>query len=199
MPKTPLIAVGASAGGIEALRNLLPNLPVGFPAAVAIVVHRLPADDDARFARVLGNSAKLPVTTVCDGDGIEPGRIYIAPAGVQLIVEDDRFRLRSGTREDGRRSIDALFRSAAEGCGEHAAGVVLSGTLNDGTAGLAAIKGRGGFAAVQDPFEALFGDMPRSAMENVAVDAIGPAAEIANALIEFVRRFDSAGARTPPD
>jgi two-component system, chemotaxis family, protein-glutamate methylesterase/glutaminase len=199
MPDARLIAVGASAGGIEALRLLLPNLPVGFPAAVAIVLHRLPVEGDARLARVLGINAKLPVSRVSDADAIEPGRIYVSPPGVHLIVENDRFRLGAGPRENGTcPSIDVLFRSVAAAYGNRAAGVVLSGLLDDGTAGLAAIKAAGGFAVVQDPLEAVFGGMPRSAIENVAVDAIAPAAEIANALIEFVGSGAQANAADRP-
>lgn len=196
----PLVAIGASAGGIEALRVLLPTLPTDLPAAVAIVLHRSAARERDRLVAVLGASSRLPLTLAADGDALEPGRIAIGPGGVHLTVEGGCYRLRSGPHENGLRpAVDVLFRSASEALGPRAIGVVLSGTLDDGTAGLAAIKARGGIALVQDPQDAAFAGMPGSAIENVVVDAVSPAAELGHFVAEFAhqaaqRAASSAGA-----
>ena len=193
-PDPPLIAIGASAGGIEALRQILPTLPYQLPAAVAIVVHRPPVQEDERLAAVLSVGSPLPVATARDGDAITAGRAYICPAGVHLAVEPGAFRLGTQAKENGSRpAIDVLFRTAAHTFGRRVAGVVLSGMLDDGTAGLAAIKVRGGHTVVQDPDDAAFADMPRNAMESVAVDAVLPAARIGAALVAFAHR--AAGAQ----
>ena len=195
----PLVAIGASAGGIEALRVVLPSLPADFPAAVAVVVHRGPVQEDDRLTTVLARNARLPVGTAGDFQDLQPGRIYVCPAGVHLVVERNRFRLTNGARENGSRpAIDVLFRSAALCLGERAAAVILSGMLDDGTAGLAAIKARGGFTVVQDPNEALFADMPRNALENVDVDAVLPVAGIGAVLEEFALRAASRAPRSVP-
>ena len=185
----PLVAIGASAGGIEALRVVLPSLPADFPAAVAVVVHRADVQEDERLTNVLALNVRLPVVTAGDFEDIRPQHVYVCPAAVHLVAERTRFRLDTGARENrSRPAIDKLFRTAARSFGARAAGVVLSGMLDDGTAGLAAIKARGGLTVVQDPDEALFADMPRNALENVAVDAVLPAARIGEMLIEFARR-----------
>ncbi|HEY6235086.1 MAG TPA: chemotaxis protein CheB [Candidatus Elarobacter sp.] len=188
----PLIAIGASAGGIEALRVVLPSLPAELPAAVAVVVHRAQVQEDDRLTQVLAIDARLAVRTVTEGALIERGCVYVCPAGVHLAVQGRRFALTTGPRENrSRPAIDVLFRTAAEGLGPRAAGVLLSGMLDDGTAGLAAIKARGGYAVVQDPDEAAFGDMPRNAMENVAVDAVLRLDAMAEALTRFAQEAGS--------
>ncbi|GAC1425945.1 MAG: hypothetical protein NVSMB5_20370 [Candidatus Velthaea sp.] len=188
MTAASLIAVGASAGGIEALRTLIPNLPSGLPGAVAVVVHRMPVEEDKRLTRVLRVHSSLPVSTVTDGMKIEAGHVYVCPAGVHLVAQPEYFRLDRGPSENGYRpSIDVLFRSTAEAFCARGAGVVLSGLLDDGTAGLASIKAHGGYALVQDPSDALYGDMPRSAIENVHVDAIGTPKALAQLIDDFAR------------
>ncbi|GAC1547337.1 MAG: chemotaxis protein CheB [Candidatus Velthaea sp.] len=188
MTAASLIAVGASAGGIEALRTLIPNLPSGLPGAVAVVVHRMPVEEDKRLTRVLRVHSSLPVSTVTDGMKIEAGHVYVCPAGVHLVAQPEYFRLDRGPSENGYRpSIDVLFRSTAEAFYARGAGVVLSGLLDDGTAGLASIKAHGGYALVQDPSDALYGDMPRSAIENVHVDAIGTPKALAQLIDDFAR------------
>ena len=172
MPRTPLVVVGASAGGVEALQRLLPTLSGELPAAVAIALHRIPSGGD-RLSSLLGKHSRLPVSTARDGEPIRPARAYLGPAGRHLAVVDDTFHLTAGPRENGSRpSIDVLFRTAADAHGGKVVGVLLTGMLGDGTAGLAAIKAAGGYAIVQDPEEARFGDMPRNAIANVEVDAI---------------------------
>lgn len=186
MPGSPLIVIGASAGGIEALHRLLPALPETLRAAVAIVVHRMATADDERLPRALAIGARLPVMHAADGDHVVPGRVVVAPAGVHLLVDDGRLWLSAGPRENSSRpSIDVLFRSAARAAGPRVVGVLLSGTLYDGVAGLAAIRQHGGRVIVQDPDDAVFAHLPRSAIESVAVDAILPAARIGTVLAEM--------------
>ncbi|MBV9439180.1 MAG: chemotaxis protein CheB [Candidatus Eremiobacteraeota bacterium] len=189
----PLVAIGASAGGIEALRVVLPSLPANFPAAVAVVVHRPAVQEGERLTVVLARNSHLRVTTARDRGPIEAGRVYVGPAGVHLVAEAGQLHLSNSARENAARpAIDVLFRSAASAFGPRAVGVVLSGMLDDGTAGLAAIKARGGVAIVQDPAEAIFSDMPRNAIENVTVDAVVPAAEVGAVLQHFVDRIATA-------
>lgn len=186
MPGSPLIVIGASAGGIEALRQLIPGLPETLAAAVAVVVHRTVAANDERLARVLSIGAELPVMQAADGDRIVPGRIYVAPAGVYLAVGRGRFPLSAAPREDGsRKSIDVLFLTAAEALGPSVTGVLLSGLLHDGVAGLLAIHRQGGRVIVQDPADAMYPDMPRNALAALDADAVLPAARIGRALAEL--------------
>lgn len=197
MPGSPLIVIGASAGGIEALRRLIPDLSDTIPAAVAVVIHRAAIADDVRLPRVLAIGAKLPVMHAADGDRIVRGRVYVAPAGVHLGVADGRFRLNAGPRENSSRpSIDVLFRTAAQQCGPLVIGVLLSGLLDDGVAGLAAIHEHGGHVIVQDPDDAVFADMPRSALETLEVDAVLPVSRIGAALMRLAGEL--AATPSPP-
>ena len=171
--------IGASAGGVEAVMKLLPGLPADLPAAIAIVIHRLPIEDEPRLARVLGKSAAFPVSEARHKEALRPAHAYVAPPAFHLEIADDSLRLHAGPTENGSRpAIDVLFRSAAESRGRTLVGVLLSGLLDDGTAGLAAVKAAGGFAIVQEPTDALFGEMPQHALDSVAVDVVCPVAEI---------------------
>jgi two-component system, chemotaxis family, protein-glutamate methylesterase/glutaminase len=198
MPGCPIIVIGASAGGIEALRRLIPDLADTILAAVAVVIHRAAIADDERLPRVLAIGAKLPVMHAADGDRIVPGRVYVAPAGVHLAVDDGRFRLNAGPRENASRpSIDVLFRTAAQQCGPLVIGVLLSGLLDDGVAGLAAIREHGGAVIVQDPDDAVFADMPRRALEILDVDAVLPVSRIGAALMRLAAEL--AATASPPE
>ena len=182
---TPIVVVGASAGGIETVRAMLQHFPADLRAAVAIVIHRAAVEEDDRLARVLSRGSALSVSRAIHGEVPLVGHAYIAPAGAHLELRGSAFALSIGPKENSSRpSIDVLFRSAAA-YGPRTIGVILSGVLDDGTAGLAAIKAAGGFAIVQDPEEALFGDMPRNAILNVDVDAV----ESADAIGATVSRF----------
>src|SRR3712207_2095539 len=157
-----LIGVGASAGGVEALTTLVRNLPADLPAAVFVVLHVSPSGTSA-LAQILHRAGPLPAHAATDGAPIEAGRIYVAPPDRHLLVEDGAVRLTSGPRENGHRpAIDPLFRSLAL-YGERAIGVILSGTRDDGTQGLLRIKAAGGRVLAQDPEEALYDAMIRSA------------------------------------
>jgi two-component system chemotaxis response regulator CheB len=163
------------------------DLPADLPAAVMVVVH-ISANGTSVLPEILNRSGPLLAAHPRGGEAIECGRIYVAPPDHHLLVERGYLRLPRGPRENGHRpAVDALFRTAARAYGRRVVGVILSGTLDDGTAGLQAIKMRGGVAVVQDPAEALFSGMPRSAIENVEVDHVVPLSDIAPLLVRLAR------------
>lgn len=179
------IAIGASAGGVEALRQLVGSLPSDLPAAIFVVLHIAP-NGCSVLPSILNRCSKLPVVHPKDGELIEYGKIYVAPPDSHLLVKRGYIQLSHGPKENRHRpAIDALFRTAARYYGSRVVGVVLSGNLDDGTAGLLAIKMQGGVAIVQDPEEALYDGMPRSAIENVEVDRILPLSEMAEVLTKL--------------
>lgn len=181
-----IIVIGASAGGVEALKHLVAALPADLPAAVFIVVH-FPPDSISMLPSILNWYGPLPATTAQNNEPIQTGHIYVAPPDYHLLVRDGTMQVYRGPRENHTRpAIDPLFRSAAQMYAGRVIGVLLSGMLNDGTAGLIEIKRQEGLAIVQDPEEALFPDMPRSAIKNVAVDYVLPLAHIAPVLTRLV-------------
>jgi two-component system, chemotaxis family, protein-glutamate methylesterase/glutaminase len=174
-----VIVVGASAGGVEALVSFVSRLPDETPQAVCVVLHVSPAGTSA-MPSILARAARLPVHSPADGEPLLRGHIYVAPPDHHLEVERGRVRLTQAPRENGHRpAIDATMRSAASAYQAAVIGFVLSGSRDDGTAGLLAIKEHGGAAVVQDPDEALYSAMPRSAIDHVDVDAVLPLAEMA--------------------
>ena len=182
-----IIVVGASAGGVEALSALVSDLPGDLPGSVFIVLH-IGSHSGTALPRILGRRTKLPVDHPRDGEPIEPTRVYVAPPDHHLLLTRGRIRLANGPRENNHRpSIDTLFRSAAASYGPRVAGVVLSGTRDDGTAGLRAIHDRGGLAIVQDPEEALFPGMPQSALAGDHPDYVLPVGAIGELLSELAR------------
>ena len=175
-----VVAIGASAGGIEALRGLFAHLPADLESALLVVLH-VPPHSSSRLHHVLAKSGKLSVHQASEGDRLTSGVAFVAPADRHLLLREDTLRLTRGPKEcRARPAVDALFRSSAEAQGARVVGVLLSGMLDDGTAGLWAIKDRGGAALVQRPDEAMYPSMPSSAIEHVQVDMIGGVAEIAN-------------------
>lgn len=186
-----LIVIGASSGGVEALQTLVAGLPADLPAAVCIVLHLSP-EGPSLLPRILRRHSALPTMHPVDEEAIVAGRIYVAPPDHHLLVESGRLRLTRGPRENRHRpAVDTLFRSAALAYGPRTIGVILTGALNDGTAGLAAIKRRGGIAIVQDPAEALFPSMPASALRHVAIDHTLPLAAIPPILARVAREAPS--------
>ncbi len=188
MPGHDIIVIGASTGGVEALTELTRALPPDLPAAVFIVLHLSP-QGPSYLPKILDRACALPVVPATDGEPIEPGRIYVAPPDLHLLVQPGRVGLVRGPRENRHRpAVDPLFRSAAVAYGSRVVAVVLSGSLDDGTAGLRAVKSRGGLAVVQDPEEALYPGMPLHAVEGDHPDLVLPVAEIGKALTELAER-----------
>jgi len=174
-----IVVIGASAGGLEVLRTLMGGLPKELPASIFVVWHTSP-DSPGILADVLNRSGALPATMARNGERIKPGRVYVAPPDQHLILEPGVMKLTRGPKENRfRPAVDPLFRSAAQVYGPRAIGVVLSGGLDDGTAGLWAIKQLGGTAIVQDPAQATNPSMPDSALRHVKVDHCVPVEEIA--------------------
>ncbi|HYR19815.1 MAG TPA: chemotaxis protein CheB [Myxococcales bacterium] len=198
MASHDIIVVGASAGGVEALRDLVRGLPSDLPAAVLVVLHVSP-DHKSILPRILTGAGPLPAEHAEDGEPLEPGRIYVAPPDRHLVVDHWVVRLTRSPPEGGHRpAIDTLFRTAARFHGARVVGVILSGALDDGTAGLVAVKQRGGVSVVQDPDEALCADMPRSALSNVKVDHCLPTAQIAALLDKLAHEEVEVHSPVPP-
>jgi two-component system chemotaxis response regulator CheB len=187
-----IIVVGASVGGVEALVMLVRNLPRNLPAAIFVVLH-IPADSPSLLPEILGRAGPLEATQAKDNEEIIHGHIYIAPPNNHLLVEQGRVRVVHGPRENRHRpAVDPLFRSAAIAYGSRVTGVILTGALDDGTAGMLAVKRRGGIAIIQEPDEALYPSMPRSVEAHVDVDYILPVAEIGPLLNNLAREAGKA-------
>lgn len=176
-----IIAIGASTGGVRALKQILPGLPADMPAAVFIVLHI--GAGNSILPSVLGAHCKLPVLHGTDGALIENGKVFVAPPDHRLVIDGDRMRLSRSARENhARPAIDPLLRSAAVAHRQRVIGVILTGNLDDGTVGLQAVKAYGGIAVVQDPEEAEASSMPLSASRYVDADYCLPLGDIAPTL-----------------
>jgi two-component system chemotaxis response regulator CheB len=172
MANRDILAIGASAGGVEALSFLAQNFPPNFPASVLVTVH-LASEGGSVLDEILNRSGPLSAAFANGNDRLRKGHIYIAPADRHLIVEDDRLVLGSGSRENNTRpAIDPMMRSAAACCGPRTVGVVLTGTLSDGASGLCAIEQCNGITVVQDPTDAEFSEMPTNALNRVKPDHV---------------------------
>src|SRR4028118_2051486 len=188
MPGHDIIVIGSSAGGLKALGAIVGTLPTDIDAAIFIVQH-LPADKPSILPKILADVSSLPASHPSDKEKIQKGRIYIAPPDYHLLVNFGYMRVVRGPQENRfRPAIDALFRSAARAYGPRVVGVVLTGYLDDGTVGLQAVKKRGGVAIVQDPKEAEYPSMPKSALRYVKVDRCLPLAEIPHLLVQLSKQ-----------
>lgn len=183
-----LIVIGASAGALPVLQVLLEALPTNLNAAVLIVMHVAP-DGPGLLPTLLQRVSALPVAHPVDGEQIRRGHVYVAPPDRHMVVDGDRVRLTRGPKENlCRPAVDPLFRSAAFAYGPRVIGVILSGRLDDGSAGLWTVKKRWGTVVVQDPDEATHPSMPRSALQYVAVDHRVIAAKIAPLLSKLTKQ-----------
>ena len=195
-----IIVVGASAGGVETLTQLVHLLPPDLAAAILIVLH-FPSYGTSVLPDILDQAGSLPAKHPKDGEALQAGQIYVAPPDYHLMLETGRVCLSRTPKEKGHRpAIDTLFRSAAMTYQQQVIGIILTGLLDDGTAGLAMIKQKGGLAIVQDPEEALFNGMPTSAITNVAVDYVLPVSQIAGVLARsqsLIRNGSVADQRDP--
>jgi len=187
MATKDIVVIGASAGGMGALERLVAGLPADLPAAVFVVWHLSPGVRSVLPA-VLSKAGPLPAAHPKDGDPVKSGRIYVAPNDHHMLLERGYIRVTKGPKENRfRPAVDPLFRSAAYIYSTRSIGVVLSGALDDGTAGLWAIKLRGGTAIVQDPADAMHRSMPLSALDNVEVDYTVPVGQIGPLLGRLTR------------
>lgn len=201
---TTIIVIGASAGGVEAIRTVVAALPIDLDAAVFVTLHIGAHRSDLPW--LLTRAGNLPAKHARDGELIVTGNIYVAPPDHHMLVEAGNIRLTKGPRENwARPAIDPMFRSAAQSYGRNVIGVILTGGLNDGTAGLFEVKANGGTAIVQDPADANTSNMPQSALENVDVDHVLAAARIGPCLARLAgprhvsgERQDDAGALAAP-
>ena len=186
MPQHDLVVIGASSGGVPVLTKLVAGLPDDFPAAVFIVLHVRP-DRPSQLPAILNRAGRLPVAHAVDEEPVRRGRIYVAPPGLQTYIHRGRISVRRGPVENNHRpAVDPLFRTAAHYYGSRVIGVVLSGALDDGAAGLLAVKQAGGIAIVQDPDDAVFPDMPNNALEVVDIDLRVKADDVASVLTGLV-------------
>lgn len=172
-----IVVIGASAGGVEALSTIVSMLPRDLRAAVFVVLHV--SRGRSLLPEILSRAGRVPAHHPDDGEKVRYGRIYVAPPDHHMTIDGDRVRVHHGPTENGvRPAADPLFRSAAREYGSRVIGVVLTGSLDDGTAGMAAVKEAGGTAIVQDPEEAFAPSMPRNVLEFVRVDHVLPVREI---------------------
>lgn len=184
-PFQKIIVIGASAGGFEAIKKIIKKLPPDFATPIFIVWHISP-DIRGVLPQVLNKENKIDAAHAYNNEAIKPNRIYIAPPDHHLLVEKDKVLVTHGPKENRfRPAVDPLFRSAAYAYGNRVIGVILSGALDDGTAGLWAIKHYGGTAIVQDPMDAEVASMPENALRQVEVDYCVGVSEIAQLLVRL--------------
>lgn len=192
MAERNIVVIGCSVGGVEALQTIVAGLPQNFAAAIFVVLHLSPQSHSV-LPEILNRAGELPAKHPSQREQIRHGHIYVAPPDRHLILEDSRIVLSRGPKENRHRpALDPLFRSAARAYGRQVIGIVLTGSLDDGTVGLQTIKKAGGVAIVQQPEDAFCADMPRSAIEHVEVDYVVPVAEIPALLAELVPQHVTA-------
>lgn len=195
-----IIVIGTSAGGIQALIHLLKHLPRTLPAAILVVLHRPALSSDEVLRSILQKETNLPCVSAQNGLAITPSRVYLAPPNRHMMVEQEKILLTDGPKENHYRpAVDALFRSAAVNYGSRVIGVVLTGMLQDGVAGMEAIKRCGGLGIVQQPEDAQFDSMPKSVLSNLEVDYTVPLSAMGSLLEKVVAQPASQEMTIPKD
>ncbi|MEF8817897.1 MAG: chemotaxis protein CheB, partial [Salinibacter sp.] len=184
--RTPVVGIGASAGGVEALSRFFDHLPEEVGMAFAVVLHLSP-DHESSLAEILQHHTDLPVETATDGCAMEPDHVYVIPSRREMQIEGETLRLSERSADRRPDTVDALLSSLAEEYGHQAIGIVLSGTGADGTLGLRSIKAHGGIAMVQEPSDAEHGEMPRNALNAGVIDLVRPVHELAERLVAYHR------------
>ena len=181
-----LVVIGASAGGLEPIRQIISHLPESFQATVIVATHRNPAETQNRLAEILSHDARLKVREPVEGESLDCTTLYVGRPSSSLRIDGRIAHLDDvASHLERLQRIDELFLSAARYAGENAVGVILSGTLSDGVEGLKAIHAAGGKCIVQDPADAIFDDMPQNALNDVPVDYVATPVGIAGILIEL--------------
>ncbi|HJQ27276.1 MAG TPA: chemotaxis protein CheB [Blastocatellia bacterium] len=195
-----IIIIGGSSGALAPLKAIVRGLPADLQATVFVITHVSP-EHESLLPDILGNQGNLPVVTATHGAVSRRGYIYVAPPDFHLIIEAGFMRLWRGPKENhSRPSLNPTFRSAAKIYGKRVVAVILSGFLDDGTAGMIAVKRNHGVAIVQDPREAEIPDMPRNAMRYIEADYVVPAAQIAPLLVKLTHEvIPETGAKSMPD
>lgn len=188
MANRDIVAIGTSAGGFDALRFIVSELPATFPAAVLVAIH-LPPRFPSNIDSILNQFGTLPARFARDGEAAQAAHIYVAPPDRHLLYDGEHLALGVGSRENyARPSIDPLFRSLVLCCAHRSVGVLMTGTLGDGSSGLHALRACGGVAVVQDPEDAAFSEMPASALRKGSVDHVTALAALPSLLMELVRQ-----------
>ena len=193
MPSLPIVGIGASAGGVEALEQFFKSLPAGNGLAFVVVTHLTP-DRDSMRSEILGRATQMPVVDARNNDKVEAEHVYVLPSSAILTIREGRLQLRrTGPTDRERAPIDVFFNSLAEDQAEHAIGIVLSGGGHDGTLGLKAIKEHGGLTIAQgaNVTRPRFAEMPSSAVAAGIVDLKLPVENIPERIIGYVRNWDS--------
>jgi two-component system chemotaxis response regulator CheB len=192
-----LVVVGASAGGLDPLLRIVRELPADYAGTVLIVLHVSPTSPSA-LPDILDRAGPLPVAHAVDGEPLLSGQVLVAPPDRHMVVVDGHVALTRSARENNHRpAINPLFTSAAAAYGGRVVGIVLSGMLDDGAVGLAAVASAGGVAMVQQPDEALYGSMPRHAVAGTHDARILPAGAMAAELVRLSRASSVATATVP--
>ncbi|MEX0707627.1 MAG: chemotaxis protein CheB [Woeseia sp.] len=200
MDNSTLIVIGASAGGMAALKSLVAQFPKDFPAPFFIVSHMSADTTGEALVKVLNDSGSLTCVHAKDEQKFKSGHIYLAPSDQHMLIVKDKILVTKGARENrSRPAIDPLFRSAAVAYGNRVIGIILTGFLDDGTSGMMAIKRCGGICIAQDPEDASYPDMPQSVITNVGVDYCLPVSEMGALLSTLVSRELPANKQAPDD
>src|SRR5215467_1338640 len=201
MPSLPIVGIGASAGGVEALEQFFKSLPAGNGMAFVVLTH-LPPDRESMLSEILGRATRMPVVDARDGEKVEAEHVYVLPSSAILTIRQGRLQLRrTGSTDRERAPIDVFFTSLAEDQAEHAIGVVLSGGGHDGTLGLKAIKENGGLTIAQgsNVTRPRFAEMPSSAVAAGIVDLELPVETIPERIIAYVRNWGAFDPEKPGD
>jgi two-component system chemotaxis response regulator CheB len=192
MPRRDIVVIGGSAGSVTPLIEIVKALPQDFAACIFIVVHLQP-QSTSKLLSLLHRAGVLEAKFPSDGEVPQPGHIYVAPPDKHLLLENGLIRLSVDAQENGfRPAIDPLFCAAAHAYESRVIGVLLSGLLDDGTLGLAAVKRHGGITVVQNPDDAEFSSMPQSAIDHIKIDHIRSQVELAALLVELTSETDVA-------
>ncbi|MEX1198548.1 MAG: chemotaxis protein CheB [Pseudohongiellaceae bacterium] len=195
-----LVVIGASAGGMAALKKLVAQFQQDFPAPVFVVNHMGADNSGAGLVKVLNDSGSLACVHAHDQQVFKPGHLYVAPSDQHMLIGKGKILVTKGARENrSRPAIDPLFRSAAATYGNRVIGIILTGYLDDGTSGMMAIKRCGGVSIAQDPLDAAYPDMPQSVIENVGADYCLPIAQMGALLSELLSRDLPAQKPVPDD